>query len=188
MAVTVQAKRHGEGFGVVHLIHLIDASMALDATDAPVDMDRVIEEHKIRQPVDLDPGDRLSGCGTFTHEGQPGVVFQNLDMTVHTRAGGGDVQIPGFVLPIVAIPAIQTDLANMQRMGKAHWLNRLVTDASILRCEIVPKASHHSRADQQGTDEDHPRQPIGPFWKNRGHPSYRRLLSVPNMNQAPSCL
>ena len=61
MAMALEAKRHAEGLGMIHLIHPVNPSVALDATDAAVDVDGVIEIDEVRQLVNLHPGNRPAG-------------------------------------------------------------------------------------------------------------------------------
>ena len=56
LTVALKAKRHAEGLVVMNLDHLVDAAMALDATDAPVDVNGMVEIDVVRCLVDAYPG------------------------------------------------------------------------------------------------------------------------------------
>ena len=83
MPMAFQAESHAQRFGVIDLVHLVDASVAFDTTDSACDMDGVIEVDEVGHFMDLDPGDGFAAGGAFADQGEPGIVFQNLVMTVH---------------------------------------------------------------------------------------------------------
>src|SRR6266516_3259328 len=44
IAMAIEAEGHAERLGVINLVHLVDLAVALDATDAAVHVDRVVEK------------------------------------------------------------------------------------------------------------------------------------------------
>ena len=52
VAVAVEAPAHAEGLLHPHLLHLVDATVALDAADARRDVDAVVEVHVVGELVD----------------------------------------------------------------------------------------------------------------------------------------
>ena len=83
MPMAFQAERHAQGLGVIDLVHLVDASVAFDTTDSACDMDGVIEVDEVGHFMDLDPGDGFAAGGAFADQGESGIFFKNLVMTVH---------------------------------------------------------------------------------------------------------
>ena len=57
VAVAIQAKFHTVGFGMVNSFHLVHLTMTLEATNATIDMNGMIEEHIVRSLVNTYPGD-----------------------------------------------------------------------------------------------------------------------------------
>src|SRR3954454_13751766 len=67
IAMAIQAEGHAERLGVVNFIHLVDLRMALNATDAAVDVNGMIEIDEIRDAVDLHPFDWFAAGGAFAN-------------------------------------------------------------------------------------------------------------------------
>src|SRR4051812_25715399 len=84
ITMAIKAECHAEWLGVVNFIHLIDLGMAFDATNAAVDVDRVVEVNKIGNAMDLNPFNRLTTGRAFANERQTWVVLEDLIMAVHT--------------------------------------------------------------------------------------------------------
>ena len=61
IAMAIQTPPHAQRLGLVNLLHLIDPSVALDATHAMVHMGLMAEVNVLRQIVNLDPFHRLAG-------------------------------------------------------------------------------------------------------------------------------
>ena len=59
--VTLKAERHAEGLVVMNFDHLVDATMALNATDASVYVNGMIEINIVRCLVDSNPRYGSSG-------------------------------------------------------------------------------------------------------------------------------
>jgi len=165
--MTFQTERHAERLGVVNFVHLINAPVTFHAAQAAIHVNGVIEINVVGKFMDLNPLNRLAARRALTHQRQPRIVFQHLIVTVHTGGGGGNIREPGFLHARMAITAIHPKLPRVDRMGKSHRLNRLITDAGVFGSEVIPDARRDSRADQEHADDDVQRQPIGPFWENR---------------------
>ena len=71
------------------------------------------------------------------------IILQHLAMAVHAGGCRRDIWEPGFFNTRMAIAAIHAQLTGVNRVRERHWLNRLITDARILRCEIIRDAQRH---------------------------------------------
>lgn len=186
-----QAERHAQRLGVIDLIHLVDASVAFDTTDSACDVDGVIEVDEVGHFMDLDPGDGFAAGGAFADQGESGIVFEDLVMTVHAGGTGGDIGEPGFFDACMAVAAIHAELAGVCGVGESDRLNWLISDAGIFGCEIIPDAGGDAAAQQESAGNDQPRESVGPLWKNCRHlkciqcsePSAKKLS--PPMTTAP---
>ncbi len=165
--MTFQTERHAEWLGVIDFVHLINAAVAFDAAQTAIHMDGMIEVSEVRELVDLNPLNRLATRRTLPHQRQPRIVFEHLVVTIHAGGRGRDIGKPGFLDARMAISAINAHLPGVGRVRECHRLNRLVTNPSVLRREVIPDARRYSGADQQPADDDIQRQPVGPFWENR---------------------
>jgi len=167
MTMAFQAEGHAERFGVINLIHLVNAPVTFHAADAAVDVNRVIKIRKIGNFMDLNPLDGLAGGGAFTNQRQARIVLEHLRMAIHASGRRGDIREPGFLHARMAIPAIHPELPGVHRVGERHGLDRLIADAGVFGCEIIPHPGRHGGADKKHSDDNHQRQPVGPLWENR---------------------
>ena len=163
IAMAIQAEGHAQWFGVINLFHLVDLAMAMHATDPAIHMHGVIEVHVVRHFMDLHPRNRLAGLGAFPNQRQPRIILEHLIVAIHAGGTGRDIRIPGLLHRAVAITAVQSELIDVDGMREPDRLDRLIPDAGIFRCEVVPDARRDSRADQQRADDNVKRQPVRPF-------------------------
>src|SRR5258708_7576699 len=56
ITMAIETKSHAEWLIMINLFHLVDWTMALNATDTAIDMDRMIEINKVGDPMNLYPG------------------------------------------------------------------------------------------------------------------------------------
>ena len=69
----------------------------------------------------------------------------------------------------MAITAIDPELRDVQIMRKRHWLDRLITDAGILRSDVIPVRRGQTGITTRAANRDFERQPIRPAWKKIRH-------------------
>jgi len=166
VAMAIQAKTHAQRLGVPHFLHLIHPPMAGHATDAAGDMDRVVKIDVIGHLVNLHPGNGRIVRGAVADDLQARIVLQHLIVAVHAGGRARQVGKPGFFDPVMAIAAIQAELAGMDPMRKRHRLDRLVADAVVFGREINRHARRHAAAGQPAQNGEHQRQTVCPFRKN----------------------
>ena len=167
VAVAIQAKGHAQRLHLIDLVHLVDLAVALHATDAAVDVDRVVEIDIVRHPVNLHPGNRLPGLGALPHQRQPRIILEHLAVAIHAGRAGRDVGIPRLLHPVMAVAAIKAQLVHMHRVRKGHRLNRLIPDPRVLGRQVIPHPRRDGGRGHQPADEDHHRQSIRPLWEYR---------------------
>jgi hypothetical protein len=90
-------------------------------------------------------------------------------MAIPADRRGGDIGIPGFFHPIVAIPAIDSELRGVDAVGKSHGLNGLITDTGVFGREIISDPGGHGGAGEEGANNDIARKFISTLWKNVRH-------------------
>ena len=142
VSMAIQTKRHRKRLRLINLLHLVDLPMAFHATEPAINMHRVVEIDVIRHPMNLHPRNRPAAGGALPHQRQPWIILENLVMAVHASPARRHVGIPRLLLRAMAIPAINPQLSSMDGMRKAYWLHRLITDAGILRSQVVPGSGH----------------------------------------------
>ena len=83
VAMALKAESHAERLRLLHLVHLMDLAMAMDAANSTIHVHGMVEVSKIGQLVNLHPGNGFACLGAFTDERQPRIILQNLVMSIH---------------------------------------------------------------------------------------------------------
>lgn len=155
VAVTGDAKRHIQRFLLMDLDHLIDAAMAAHAAYARSDMGFVVEEDEIGKTMNVDPGNRLAGAEAVAHQFQPRALILHLGVAVHAdlrRRDGGE---GGFIYGVVAVKAIEAQIAGVELVAVRHRLHRLIAGVNHRRIRIVGvcgRAKDGAEADDRTRD------------------------------------
>ena len=68
-------------------------------------------------------------CGAFANQRQARIILEHLVMAIHAGGTAGDIRIPGFFDGVMAIAAVDPELAGVSRVREGHRLDRLITDA-----------------------------------------------------------
>src|ERR1044071_1474602 len=89
LAMAVQAPLHLQGVLFIHQRHFVHRAVATEAAHALVDVNAVIEVHKIGQVMHPRPLQRLAAGKAIAHRRQHGCVGPYLRMAVHAGLGGG---------------------------------------------------------------------------------------------------
>src|SRR5512134_3592770 len=98
--------------------------------------------------------DRLAARGgAIADRRQPRIVLQYLVVAIHARLTRGHIRIPALLHRAVAIAAIHPELLNVDGMSEGDRLDRRVTDACVLGCEIIPETGGGSGADEEQAHE-----------------------------------
>ena len=166
ITMAIQAERHAQRLKMINFIHFVDRTMTFHAANPSVHVHGMIEIDKIGHAMNLNPGDGNAIGRAVPNQLQPRVILEDLIVTIHANRTGWDVGIPRFLNGIMAVAAIDAQLAGVSGMGKRNWLDRLIPDARVFWSEIIPHAGSQSAASQQQADDNHRRQPVSPFWKN----------------------
>lgn len=117
-AMALETESHAEGFGMVDFFHFVNFPMAVNATDAAVDVHSMVKVDVVGGFMNLHPRDRGSLIVGFPDEFQLGILGENLVVAIHTGRGGWDIGEPGCLHTIMAIAAIQTQLIGVDGMGE----------------------------------------------------------------------
>ena len=175
MAMTIEAKGHAQGFGMMDFHHLVDPPVAFHATYPSVDMDGMVEIDVIGCLVYAYPrngwtiedavaiGILVSGeiavpVGVFPVIGDPDRFEERrvaLDGFVagHADVGGGDAGASRLVYRMVAIPTVQPKLSCVKAVVVADGLCRLISYPGIFGgCVIGDAGNYCSSNHAQGND------------------------------------
>src|SRR5882672_2594075 len=91
VTMAVEAKTHAQGFVMAHFVHLVNAAMALHATDAARDMDGMVEINVVGRLVNLHPRNWRVVRRAVADDCEARVVLQNLAVTIHASRSAGKV-------------------------------------------------------------------------------------------------
>src|SRR6188768_1451542 len=136
--MAVQAPAHAERLVLVDLFHLIDPPVTAHAADAAGHVGAVVEISVVGKVVDLHPFDRLTRLVALADGRELGTGGPDLAMTVHARLGRGNGGVRAVFDGVVAIPAIDAQLAGVQRVAVRDRLFGHVADIRRFRRSAVP--------------------------------------------------
>lgn len=150
-------------------LHFIDGAMATVATHPAVHVNSVVEIGVVRNLVDTDPVDGLTGLPTLTHWGELWAVGFDLGVAGHTGLRGRHIRVRGDLNEAMTIPAIHPELLHVDDVREWHGLGGLVADAGVLRGEIIGQPAGDHRHYRAYTDHQLQGKPVRPFWKKIRH-------------------
>src|SRR5439155_25491694 len=90
-------------------------------------------------------------------------------MAVHAGLVVRHIRLGGHFHKAMTIPAIHSQLRNVDVVRKGHWLDRFVADLCVLWRRIIPGRCGQSTEGDDSADHYFERYPIGPAWKEVGH-------------------
>ena len=126
--MAVEAPVHAQRFRLLNDFHLIDASMTCRAANGGGEVHAVIEECVVREHVNADPRHRFSRGMTLSDRSQCFTFGQHGAVTVHAGRCRGNRGMSRVFHRVVAVAAIESEVASMQLVAEWHGLFRLVAD------------------------------------------------------------
>ena len=164
-----EAPAHAVRLGLIDHRHVIDRAVATETTDAPVHMRCVIIINVIDSAMDPHPIDRLTCLPAYPHGLQLRVVLLHLRVAVHARLRVGDIRVRRYFHEAVTIPAIHSQLRDVNVVRKRHRLDRLIPDFGVLWRDVIPCSGGQSTNDHDAANHELDRHPIRPAWKEICH-------------------
>ena len=149
--------------------HVIDRTVATETTDAPVHMRCVIVINIIDRAMDPHPLDWVARFPAHPHRLQLWIVLLHLGMAVHAGLCIGHIRVRRHLHKTMAIPAIHSQLRDVNVVRKRHRLYRLITDFGIFWRHVIPRPCGQSTNDHDAANHEFRRQPIRPAWKKICH-------------------
>jgi len=131
VAMALQAPAHRKRLLLAHQRHILHWTVTGRAADAIGDVDAVIKENIIWQPVYPLPVERSSGFQALADRRQHRGIRPYLRMAGHTYMGGGKACECSLLDPGMAHSAMQPKVAGV--VGVAKW-NRLATGEPLVSC------------------------------------------------------
>ena len=167
VAMAIQAPAHAQLLGLVDLLHLVHSAMAGDAADAPGDVGAVIEVDVVGQVVDPLPMDGPPPAALWRTSSSLALSVAIGCMAVHAGGRGRHGGLGGPLDRVVAVAAVDAQLAGVQRVAIGHGLPRLIAHGQRpRRSAVVDDENQIDR--RQG--QQHARQRSGTVdpWGNKG--------------------
>ena len=169
VAVTIQAPTHAQGLDLMHLDHLVDAAVTVDATNTCTHVDAVIKVRVFREHVDLDPRDRNVGAVAFANNCQQWAVLFDLGMATHAGLCGGDSGVRRLLDGVVAVAAVHAQLASMQLVAEGHGLLGHVAYVGVLWRKIVPDKANNTGQKNRCSCGNGKGNAVGPLREYHSH-------------------
>ncbi len=167
--MTLQAPPHAVWFGLINHRHVIDGTVATETTDAPVHVRRVIVIDIIDRAMDPHPIDRLTCLPAHPHGLQLRVVLLHLRVAVHADLRVRHIRLRRDFHKAVTIPAIHSELRNVNVVRKRHRLDRLISDFGVFWRDVIPRSGGQSTNDHDAANHELDRHQIRPAWKEICH-------------------
>jgi hypothetical protein len=131
VSVAVKAPAHAERLYLRDNFHFGDISMTAGATDAGMKVSTVVKIAVLTDLVDPNPLQRVLFVPAFANRQQSLTLRQNQLMAVHTGLSGGYVRVGGKFNRIVAVPAIDAQIAGVERVAVSDRLSGPVSDIGV---------------------------------------------------------
>ena len=108
----------------------------------------MVEISVVRKLVNFYPWNRKACFPAFLDWSKTRAIVFNFSLTVaiDTSLGSWDIRMACNLHKTVAIAAIHTELLHMNRVRKRNRLVRLITDARVLRSEVIPNSTNKPTA------------------------------------------
>ena len=170
VSVTVQAPLHQQRARLENQRHLVDLSVTSRATNALVNVNAVVEIHKIRQPVDLDPLNGFVGAIAFAHRFEITRGVEQHGVAVHAGLGWRDSRNGGSFHTRVAVAAIDAVVSHMMLVAELHrLLSRDVLARPVRRARHGENGEQRQAQQKQRREHTESRDVVGAAMKNLRH-------------------
>jgi len=155
-AVTAQAPLHLQTFLLVHERHLIHRAVAGVAADTFINVDAVVEVHKVGQLVDARPLQGIARLVTGADRFQQSGVGPDLRMAVHAGFGGRNARKARGLDRSVAVAAIDPEAGDVVLVAEGNRLRLANTRIGDIRraldfhCHPAQGSDYKDRAKDGG--------------------------------------
>ena len=180
--MAIQAPFHRHRLDLSDDFHLVNPTMARHTTDPFVDVNTVVEVDEIRQIVNPLPQHWITRLKARTHWRQQFTFgFDNPQITPRhpRRFGGGPVstvtitagrgrwnrRVARSLDRVVAITAVQFQLAGVDLVTERHWLLGLMPDIDDRGVDRGEQTGREITAHGQSDQNDQDRKLVNPSWK-----------------------
>lgn len=148
LTMTVQAPAHAQRLRLPNGVHLVNAAVASDTSDAMIHMRAVVEVGMIWKMMHLDPLNRVAIPPAFADGNERGTLGFDTGMAVHTSLGRRQRSVACAFHRAVAVTAIHPQLVGVHRMAERYGLLGHVT---YIRCFRGERHSDEYRQVQSTT-------------------------------------
>ena len=163
-AVAIEAPTHRKRADLVNDLHFVDVAVATLAGNPAIDVRGVVEIHVIGCFVHFDPLDRLAVVARvgrihrFVKRSQFRAIPLHVLVAVPASAASRNIGNTGDIHERMTVAAVQTELIDVDFMGKRNRLRRLIPDILRLRCRVIRDSKGNARRYGPAADSDLERQ------------------------------
>src|SRR5215217_2509063 len=179
--MVVEAPAHTEGRHLRDRLHLVDAAVTRDAADSCRQVRVVREVGVVGKLVHPNPAHRPAGRGTLPNRCERCAVPFHQLMAVHAGLGGRNVRDGRHLDRRVTVPAVETELADVEPVAVRDGLYGTVAHVRVPGGEVVPDARDGEDRTDGARDGGHDRELVPP----RGKDLRQRLRLRAGERQVP---
>ena len=150
--MAVETPAHAEGHHLRDSIHLVDAAVTADAADSCRHVGPVREIRKVGKLVDTNPAHRPAALGAVPNRRERLAVLLHGQMAVHARLRGWNIGDIRRLDRGVTVPAVETELADVEPVAIRDRLSRPVAHVCVPRRKVVPDAGGRERRTEDDRD------------------------------------
>jgi len=185
ISVAFQTPFHRERFLAPHQRHGIHLSMTGHTAHSLREMDAVIEIYKVREPVDACPFDGSVVSKAGTDRFQFRTIGPDLRVAIHAGLRGRNSGKRASLYRGVAVPAIDSDVANVMFMAERHRLEpHYPCFGKIRGPHNLNDRQSHSTDNEHGAEYGEPGQEIHSPAERLAHGMPHRFTPRPGAGTA----
>ena len=143
IAMAGQTPPHGQRLLLLNNVHLVDASVALHASDTRRNVHAVVKVHVVWEAVDANPFDRFARSPALAHRLESRRVRTHQRVTVHAGLGWRDHRHRRPLDTGVTITAVNAELPGMQPVTVRNRLAGLISHLRVPWRPVVPDQKRH---------------------------------------------
>ena len=167
--VALKTPAHAQRLIVVDDVHFIHATMTTNATDAAVDVQRMIEVSVIRNFVNSFPIHRIAAGPTFSNGRKQRAGCLDLRVAAHARLRRWHIRMRRTFDIRVTVKTRHPQCSRVKFMREWNRLLWSETDASVLRSDVKGDTTRHRHDSEDRNDCDAPEENIRSFSENHWH-------------------
>lgn len=152
--MAIQTPRHRQGLHLLNDFHLSDIAVTTGAAHACPQVSAMVEIGEIGELVDANPLHRLAGGVAFADFKKLFAFGENQLVAVHTNGCRREDSYRRCFDIIMAIAAIDTEVAGVKFMAVGHRLGGTIANIGVFWGKIIPDETDNANSDNDDANRD----------------------------------